>query len=334
MFKNKAYQKALALFACLIGLFVLLVLAFGLVDHLLNETEIGVRGDTEANEPRVDGVFYQSAWYSLKQNVETILVIGVDSSYDEGSGRQDSKQADFLALLVIDHETKSMVVLHLNRDTMTDIPITDIAGKEYGTSYSQLALAHTYGSDENARCRNTVKAVGNLLYGIRIDHYISITMDAVAILNDSVGGVTVELLDDFTDIDAAYVKGAVVTLAGDQALTYVRARQSLEDSSNLSRMTRQAQYIGALAEAYMNQTNAENSFETIWKINAYMASDCTINQLSDFSEKLKEYTYKGIQSLAGEAKLGEEYIEYYLDEDAAQAAVIALFYTLSGNDQS
>lgn len=330
--KNKPSKKAFALIACLIGMFVLLVFVFGLVDHMLNKAEIDISGYNEQLDDSAR-VYYQSAWYSLKKDIETVLVIGVDKSYNEGVQRESSKQSDFLALLVIDHAEESIEVLHLNRDTMTDIPMTDIAGMEYGTSYSQLALAHTYGRDEKAQCRNTVKAVENLLYGIKIDHYISMTMDAVAILNDSVGGVEVELLDDFTYIDETYVKGKVVKLTGDHALAYVRARQSMQDSSNLSRMVRQEQYIGALFEKYINRNNTENSFETLLKVNEYMVSDCTINQLSDLSEMLKGYTYQGILTLAGEAKLGDEYIEYYLDENAAQATVIELFYTLSGNDE-
>ena len=41
----------------------------------------------------------------------------------------------------------------------------------------QLALAHTYGSGEEDSCENTVLAVENLLYGVGIDHYVSLTMD-------------------------------------------------------------------------------------------------------------------------------------------------------------
>ena len=59
-----------------------------------------------------------------------------------------------------------------------------------------------------------MKAVSNLLFGIEINHYLSFTMDAVALVNDLVGGVQVEVLDDLTFLDPALRKGETVTLKG------------------------------------------------------------------------------------------------------------------------
>ena len=36
---------------------------------------------------------------------------------------------------------------------------------------------------------------------MKIDHYMTLTMDAVGILNDLAGGVTLEVLDDMTELD-------------------------------------------------------------------------------------------------------------------------------------
>ena len=72
---------------------------------------------------------------------------------------------------------------------------------------------------------NTVRAVSDLLSGIGIDYYISMNMDGVGVLNDSIGGVDVEVLDDFEDVPE-FKKGETVHLTGDLALTYVRGRMS------------------------------------------------------------------------------------------------------------
>ena len=50
-------------------------------------------------------------------------------------------------------------------------------------------------------CRYQAKAVSNLLYGVSIDHFCSVTMDAVAVINDAVGGVSVQVMDDMTMVD-------------------------------------------------------------------------------------------------------------------------------------
>ena len=57
-----------------------------------------------------------------------------------------------------------------------------------------------------------------------------------------------------------------------------------------------------------------------------MVSDCTINQLNQLTEQLGEYAYDGILTLEGEAIQGAEYMEYIIDEAAAQKTVVELFY--------
>jgi len=319
---------------CLVGASVLLVVLFGLIndsndktEELINNTDVGSAQNSPYDNDVDNQILYNGEQYVLKEQLDIYLMIGIDQMLEGDTSRLDSHQADFLALIILDTENNSFQILHLNRDTMTDIPMIDNAGMSQGSMYGQIAMAHCFGGFDKARCMNTVNTVENLLYGIEIDHYISITMDAVAILNDSIGGVTLQLLDDFTELDPTYTKDAVVTLTGKQALSYVRERMS-KDGSNLTRMKRQQQYIGALFDTYAGseEKEHESSMETLLKVNEYMTSDCTINQLDSLSKRMKEYSYEGIQTLEGEAVAGEEYMEYYLDEAATQARVIELFY--------
>ena len=113
-------------------------------------------------------------------------------------------------------------------------------------STGQLALAHTYGSGGSDSSLNAVKAVSNLLGGVKIDHYMTLTMDAVGKINDLVGGVTLTIPEDYTSIDPSFKKGATVTLKGEQAEKYVRYRDITETGSNEGRMERQTQFIQAL----------------------------------------------------------------------------------------
>ena len=39
-----------------------------------------------------------------------------------------------------------------------------------------------------------------MLMNVNVDHYVSVTMDAVSVYNDYIGGVEVTVLDDFTGI--------------------------------------------------------------------------------------------------------------------------------------
>ncbi len=326
---KRTLGKGIVILLCLAGILALIVVGFYLVEHAVDKAEEKSSGDDEFSYSDYSGdqIYYEAQWYVPNENVESILILGIDREEEGSDERQNSQQADFLAIVVINKESESYRILHLNRDTMTEIPQTDEFGEVYGHFTGQLTLAHTYGADDKVRCRNTINTVENLLYGIDIDHYISMTMDAVPILNDSIGGVTVRLLDDFTNLDPSYVKDAEVTLMGDDALVYVQERGALEDSSNLKRMERQEQYISALLDK-MSNFDIDNTTETMMKVNEYLVSDCTIDQLSRLIERIGSYTYGGTVDLEGEAVKGSRFMEYYVDDQVIQAAVVEMFYKL------
>lgn len=321
----RSKKKAVLLVVCLLAVIVIAAGGFRLAEKMLDGTETR---QTMADSQSQDGVgrtYYQGVWYEPNDSVETVLVLGIDRFMDGTGGREDSQQSDFLALLVLDHAAETFQLVQLNRDTMTDIPLRDITGVEYTTRYAQLALAHVYGGkEESSRCRNAVSAVRNLFYGAPIDHYLSLTMDAVATLNDAVGGVTVHIEEDMTAVDAAFTQGADVTLIGTQALSFVRARGGLEDSTNVSRMARQRQYLSALFEKFT--TESIKSTEVYLQLNDTMTSDLTLDQLTSLEKWLKTYSYTGIRTLDGESVKGEEYMEFYVNEDALQEMIIELFY--------
>ena len=293
-----------------------------------------------SNQSQDDGerIYYDNQWYRLRDDLETVLIMGEDK-FEAGADEADyvnTRQTDFLLLLILDKTNQSCKILQLNRDTMTDIQSYGVAGKSTGTFTGQLALAHTYGTGGKDSCRNTVKAVSNLLYNVSVDHYLSLTMDAVPIINDAVGGVTVTVLDDMTSVDPALVKGAEVTLQGKQALTYVRTRKGLDDSTNLHRMERQRQYLGELYKGLISKLSGDDAFaaDLILSINDDLTSDCTAVQLQDLGEFLGGCQTSAIDTIDGESVKGEEFMEFYPDESQLRQYVIDHFYEPVEADQS
>lgn len=267
--------------------------------------------------------------YVLKDNIETVLVLGLDKFEEqENDSYNNNKQADFLMLLVIDHDKRQCSALHINRDTMALMPILGVAGDQVGTVTKQIALAHTYGNGKEVSCRNTADAVSWLLHNVSIDHYISVTMDAVPVYNDLLGGVEVEVLDDFTGVDDTLIKGETVTLMGEHALNYVRTRYGLEDSSNSHRMVRQQQYIKAVYEKTLTALESDANFAVNagTKLADYVVSDYTINGMQQLAKKLSGYEFTEIYELGGENVMGEKHIEFYPDENALTETVVELFY--------
>ena len=151
-------------------------------------------------------------------------------------------------------------------------------------------------------------------------------MDAVPILNDLVGGVTVTVLDDFSKVDETLIQGESVTLKGEQALHYVRGRFDVGDTTN--RMARQRQYLAALREkmAAYAENNPDFVMKALTSVSDSMLSDCSIYQLSDITNAMTEYEFEDFQTIAGESVKGERFMEYYADEDALYQQVIDLFF--------
>ncbi len=314
--------------AVLVGVIVVIVIALLFLKKWEkqqgNSIWQGFEGET-AQTIRYDG-----KWYTLRSDVESILVIGLDkfdSSQSLDSYNND-KQADFLSLIVLDKASDKVTTLHINRDTMAQMNILGLDGSVIGTKKAQLALSHTYGSGGKDSCKNTLEAVSYFLYETPVDHYVSLTMDAVQKLNDMVGGVTVTLLDDFSHIDAGLVKGKEVTLKGSQALTYVRARSGVADETNENRMKRQRQYLDALYKKVSDEVIKDEEFisKAGLKIAENMVSDCTVHQLERIAQFISENNAGEILEIKGESKKGEQFMEFYPDEDALQKQIIELFY--------
>lgn len=273
---------------------------------------------------------YKGENYALREDLETVLLLGVDKYVTDAGAESynNTQQADFLMLIIFDRTNKSYAAVQLNRDTMTEITMLGVRGEQAGVFTGQLALAHTYGSGGKDSCRNTVDAVSNFLYGIPIDHYVALTMDVVPIINDLSGGVQVEMLADFTAFDSEMSKGAIVTLHGKQALTYVRTRKGLEDSTNMSRMLRQQQYLGALRLNVQECMDEDDTFilNVVSETSKYIESDCTAEQLASMFDNASSYQNNGIATIDGEAIQGEQYMEFYVDDTALKEFVISNFY--------
>lgn len=267
--------------------------------------------------------------YYPRRDITLLLLLGIDQEgpvADSGTFTNPGA-SDAVMLLIFDEKNETWSILQLNRDTMLDIPVLGLGGKEAGTTYAQLALAHTYGSGLEDSCINTRKAVSNFLGGISIDYYIAMNMDAVAILNDAVGGVTVTVTDDFSDVDPTITMGQI-TLRGEQALSFVRDRQDVGDQKNVTRMERHREYMEGFRKALREKLDESAGFvaETYSVVAPYLVSDCPINTLTSMIERYEDYQFTGVITPEGENRITDGYNAFYADAEKLDELVIELFY--------
>ena len=292
---------------------------------------VAIIKDKEKQESYASPDFtYNEVDYSRKSNQELVLFVGLDSyTRNQEDSYRNNNLADTLILLVIDNDEKSILPIQINRDTMCEYSILGVGNKLAGSEYGQIALSHSYGDGGLVSLVNTKDAVSKLLTGVNINEYLSITMDAVGIVNDCAGGVEVYIKDDFSNIDESLIKDSNVTLSGDQALTYVRSRMGLDDSSNIARMERQKEYLKSLYEKSRLMIKQDNDYvaRTFNAISPYLEANLDIYGLSDLTNKVLEYDVEDSIKLNGEITIDESgFVQNILDEKELTMFCIDTFY--------
>ncbi len=296
----------------------------------------------EADDLADNQIMFDGKRYQLNEDVISVLVMGIDSETVNEVGGQSWKaeknnankggQADSLFLMVINPHTKKVNFLAINRNAMAEVDVWDKEGNYTGTQMQQIALQHGYGDGGVESAERQVKAVSRLLYGIPINSYAAISMDAVPVLTDAVGGVDVTVLDDivYPEYDMNLHKGDVVNLKGKTAYWYVRLRHEDEFGSNELRQNRQKQYLTefikkARTAAISDVRVAANLYNTI---SDYMVTDIDINSFTYMATEYLNYDFDtdNIISLEGETINGTKFEEFYIDDEKAQKQIVDLFY--------
>ena len=323
MKKKKLRKQLLFVGALVLLLAALLLSGLQIIKMVLPQAE-----QEEIAAPKLTITRGDKAYFP-RQDITTLLVLGIDQNGPVCSSGSYLNQgaADLIMLLVLDHDRGVCDVLQLNRDSMVTMPVLGLGGRPAGTTYGQLALSHTYGNGLEESCENTRQTVSELLYGVHIDYYVSMHMDAIPIFNDAVGGVTVEVTEDFSEVGAGIPMGQV-TLKGDQAVSFVRSRRGVGDQLNISRINRQQVYIQGFVDAYRAKRQGGTGFllDAYRAAEPYLVTDCSFQSISAMLERYSGYELGRIVTPQGENVMGEEYMEFHLDVEALDAVILDLFY--------
>ena len=320
----KREMRKTVLFACVVLVLIVVMLYSGL--QILKSAVLFTDGNEGHRQTKT--ITREGIRYFPRQDITVVLVMGIDQ-FGKVLPSEPNKAGgvDMISLLIFDEKDQKMRILSLNRDTMMDIRALNENGRPVGSFVGQLTYSHMYGTGMEDSCENTRKAVSDFLYGIRIDYYLSMNMDAISIMNDAVGGVTVQVTEDFSDVDVSIPQGEV-TLLGDQAITFVRSRKGLGDQLNASRMERQKRYMDAFLKAVRRKTEVNDTFalKLYSEVQPYLVTDISANVFSNLFQHYSDYTMEDIYIPEGKNILGEEFMEFYVDEEKMDRLILQLFY--------
>ena len=176
---------------------------------------------------------------------ENILLIGSDNRGD-GNGKYGhdtgTQRSDTTILLHLSADRSSATAMSIPRDLMAHVPDCQRPdGSTVKAKFEQFNWAFQFGG---AAC--TIRTVENMT-GIRIDHHLIVDFSGFKKMVDAIGGVDVCLAEPVHDKDAQLdLPAGRQKLNGEQALGYVRARETIGDGSDTQRMNRQQDFLGSL----------------------------------------------------------------------------------------
>lgn len=261
--------------------------------------------------------------YNYYDDIKTYLVMGTDKN----------RMADFLMLIVLDQTKNTYGFLQLDRDTITEVSLIDDEGNGAATADIQLCTAHWYGGTDKLSCENTVKAVSKMLGGLKIDGYYALDMENIGELNHAIGGVEVELMEDYTYVNKKMKKGVTWTLNDKEAYAYVHDRFGVGDETNQSRMARQRQYMKAFLAKVQEEAKQDINYTTgLYKEMQDLAvTDIKGSMISAMAKMMSNGTSLGMHNFDGEVKTGKAlgdgilHAEFYPDADSVVENMTELY---------
>jgi LCP family protein required for cell wall assembly len=213
---------------------------------------------------------------------ENILLLGSDtrSGANGNAGNTDSSTSDGVAnsdtqmIAHISGDRQHVTVLSIPRDTMIQAPTCNtwdaatgqISDSVYPVSSGDRWHINSAYSVGGPKC--SVRAIQDLT-GLKIDRVIGIDFSGFKNMVDALGGVTVNVCGPIIDKELLTVvaQGGVQTIAGDQALSLVRARNVEGDTdSDLARIRRQQIVLSAI----LQQVTSAGTLLNPAKLDAFM----------------------------------------------------------------
>lgn len=323
--KKKMIIAIMIVLALIVGVFLI-------INYLEDRNDDNVAGEVnddilDSKEKVVDDITYIH-----KRKIHTYLFIGVDKKGEaqEVGSNMGGGQGDVQMVLTFDDTKRTWQVLQLNRDAMVDMNVIGGTGDIIGTMYQQLCLAHSYGNGKEMSCENNVNAVKGIIEDENIDGYFALNMDAIQILNNALGGITVNNSSDFSNIDSS-IKTGTITLTDEQAEEFVRGRLNVDDQTNGARMKRQLEFMNGLLTAFKGK-DGDFALSVYNELSSYVVTNITENDLSKIYNKMQAYNKKDFVTITGDLKSEDEHWAFYQSQTSINEAIVEMFYDIKENN--
>lgn len=273
-------------------------------------------------------VVYKGKNYKYNTSIVSILLMGIDTK----DPTQVQGQADAIEMLLLDREKKTIKILTIPRDTMTEIRLFDVAGNDLGWHKHHLNLAYAYGQTPESGCMYMSQAISRLFKGIPMTRFAAVDLNMVTQVHEIVGDVKVVVPNDsLKDHNPQWKKGSTITITAHNVEEYLRTRDIDENFSNVPRMERQKAYLIEYFNVFKKklENNFDNTVTKLYPILKEVSTNVTYSDMESFANMVLEYKFdatKDFYTLKGRDISGKLHDEFEIDQDSLEELLIELFY--------
>ncbi len=194
-----------------------------------------------------------------------ILIIGSDSrAGTENAGKVAGMRSDTTMLAHISANRKRIEIVSIPRDTLLPIPACKLPNGKSTWAQDEMMFNAAFAlggatGDINAAASCTLNTVEKLT-GVLIDGYIVLNFNSFEHVVNTIGGVEICFKEDVYDRESGLnVKKGCQLLDGKQALAFARTRHALGNGSDISRISRQQELVGTIAEKIISMNVVSNA---------------------------------------------------------------------------
>ena len=216
-----------------------------------------------------------------------VLVMGSDTRDIKGSKKYgnsnnagiEGQRSDTTLLFHISGDRTRILGMSIPRDSLVTLPMCkNSQGQMMGGYTGRFNEAFDIGGPG---C--TMKAVEELT-GIYIDHFVVVDFNGFKDMVDAVGGVEVCLEESVDDPNSGLkLPAGKQDISGEDALAFVRARETLGDGSDLQRIQRQQDFISSMIRKVTSTGVITNPIKLFNLLDAGTKSLTTDKQMSNLS---------------------------------------------------
>lgn len=271
--------------------------------------------------------------YDYRDDIISILLMGVDYMSGESHWKNgmvsNGGNADIMGLVILNTKTFDFSILYIPRDTMADVIVMDTEGNYIDTIYTNISTSHSYGDGKELSCRLSADAVSRLLYGVPVNRYAALDYNALYTLNTMIGGLEITFGEDYTSIDPSYTEGNTVIMDSWQMRRFITFRDRSQVSGAYDRGVRNMAVLKALFNQCKEKIAADPAvaLDFLSKLNSYLTTDLDLSEITFLARNIGKMNFDSdtIIKLPGESVMGEQYAEFYPDENWLHDFVAEMF---------